>query len=222
MIGSCMRAKIAVATVSGKAYYIIVNELKKMNIPFISLTPYEPISFEIRVVITTEKERPLINHEKILTFKDEMDPQALINQALQHVEGKTSYEKIVIGVDPGEVLGLAVLADGKVIKTGNCFSIKETLREIESILKNLKDIKASLITVKIGDGIPEYKEKLLHALDKMLPSNITLESVREAGTNSYISDAKHRRGLRDIVSAIKIARRNGNKYLRRGVDENNC
>lgn len=216
-----MRAQIAVATVSGKAYYIIVNELKKMNIPFLSLTPYEPIPFEIKVVITTEKERPLINHEKVLAFKDEMDPQALINQALQHVEGRT-YEKIVIGVDPGEILGLAILADGKVIKTGNCFSIKETLIEIKSVLKNLKDVKASSIAVKIGDGIPEYKEKLLHALDKILPSNVILESVSEAGTNRYISEAKHRRGLRDIVSAIKIARRTGNKYPRRGANENNC
>jgi hypothetical protein len=217
-----MKAKIALATVSGKAYYLIVNELKKVNVPFISLTPYEPIPMEVKVVITTEKEFPLINHEKVLVFKDGMDPQALINQALQHAEGKSSYEKIVIGVDPGEVLGLAVLADGKVVKTGNCFSIKETLNEIENILKNLKEVKAFVITVKVGDGIPEYKEKLLHALDNVLPPNIVLESVSEAGTNRHISESKHRRGLRDIGSAIKIARRNGNKFARREKGEHNC
>jgi hypothetical protein len=216
-----MKAKIALATVSGKAYYLIVNELKKVNVPFISLTPYEPIPLEVKVVITTEKEFPLINHEKVLVFKDGMDPQALVSQALQHVEGKSSYEKIVIGVDPGEVLGLAVLADGKVVKTGNCFSIKETLNEIENILKNLKEVKASFIAVKVGDGIPEYKEKLLHALDNVLPPNIVLESVSEAGTNRHISESKHRRGLRDIGSAIKIARRNGNKFARRKKDEHN-
>jgi hypothetical protein len=216
-----MKASIAVATVSGKAYYIIVNELKKMNVPFISLTPYEPIPMEIKAVITTERERPLINHETVLVFNDEVDPQTLINQALQRVEGKSAYEKIAIGVDPGEVLGLAVLADGKVIKTGNCFSIKETLSEIANIIKNLKDVKASLIAVKVGDGIPEYKEKLLNALDKMLPQNIVLESVSEAGTNRYIKESKHRRGLRDIVSAIRIARRNGNRFARRGIDEPN-
>jgi len=217
-----MKAKIALATVSGKAYYLIVNELKKVNVPFTSLTPYEPIPMEVKVVITTEKEFPLINHEKVLVFKDGMDPQGLINQALQHAEGKSSYEKIVIGVDPGEVLGLAVLADGKVVKTGNCFSIKETLNEIENILKNLKEVKASFITVKVGDGIPEYKEKLLQALDNVLPPNIVLESVSEAGTNRHISESKHRRGLRDIGSAIKIARRNGNKFARRKKGEHNC
>lgn len=216
-----MKARIAVATVSGKAYYMIVNELKEMKIPFISLTPYDPIPMEIKVVITTEKERPLINHETVLTFKDGMEPQALINQALQHVEGKSSYEKVVIGVDPGEVLGLAVLADGKIIKTENCFSIEETLTKINNVIKNLKDVKASLVAVKVGDGIPEYKEKLLNALDKMLPQNVVLESVSEAGTNRYIKESKHRRGLRDIASAIRIAGRSGNKFARRAISEHN-
>ncbi|MEM3554041.1 MAG: hypothetical protein QW658_03700, partial [Candidatus Bathyarchaeia archaeon] len=140
-----MREKVAVATVSGKAYYLIVNELKKANVPFISLTPYEPIPLEIKVVITTEKERPHINHENVLIFKDGMDLQALVNQTLQFIEGKESYEQIVIGVDPGEVLGLAVLADGKVIRTGNCFGINETLNEIENIINSFKDIRASMI-----------------------------------------------------------------------------
>lgn len=216
-----MKAKIAVATISGKTYYLIVNELKKMNLSFISLTPYEPIPIEIKVVITTEKEFPLINHEKVLVFKNGTAPQALINQALQYIEEKSSYEKIVIGVDPGEVLGLAVLADGKVVKTGNCFSIKGTLREIESILKNLEGVKASSIAVKVGNGAPEYKEKLLQALDHVLPLNIVLESVSEVGTNRQVSESKHRRGLRDIDSAIKIARRNGNIFVRREKGEYN-
>ncbi len=210
-----MKAKVAVATVSGKAYYLIVNELKRANVPFISLTPHEPIPLEIKVVITTEMERSYINHENILVFRDEMDLQALVNRTLQHIEGKDSYEQIIIGVDPGEILGLAVLADGKVIRTENCFSINEALNEIENIINSLKDIRASMVAVKIGDGVSEYKERLLKALDMRLPSNIVLESVSEAGTDRYISDSKHRRGLRDIVSAIKIARRNGQVYARR-------
>ena len=213
-----MKAKIAVATVSGKAYYLIVDELKKRNVPFISITPYEPVPMEIKVVLTTERERPLINHENVLTLKEGEDPQALINQAIQHLEGKNSYEKIVIGVDPGEVLGIAVLADGKIIKTGNSFSIKETIDEIGNIIEGLKDVKASTIIVRVGDGVPEYKERLLRALDRRLPPNVELESVSEAGTDRYISEAKHRRGIRDIVSAIKIARRNGQKFVRRRAE----
>lgn len=216
-----MRAKIAVVTVSGKAYYLIVKDLKKRKVPFLSLTPNDPIPMEIRVVITTEKEKHLMNHEKVLAFEDGMELEVLINQALQIARGKECYEKIVIGVDPGEVFGLAVLADGKVVETGNCFSGEETLDKIKNVLGNLKDTPTTSVLVKIGDGVPQYKEKLLQALDKALPSNIGLESVGEAGTNRYINEAKHRRGLRDIVSAIRIAGRNGHTFPRRKTDESN-
>jgi hypothetical protein len=214
-----MKAEIAVATVSGKAYYLIVNELKKKNIPFLSITPNEPIPVETRVVITTAEEKHLINHEKILVYHPEIETEALINEALQIIQGKEFYEKIVIGVDPGEVFGLAVLADGKVIETGNCFSVSETLDMIRNILKNLEKTSATSVSIKIGDGVPEYKERLLSALDDALPLNVTLESVSEAGTNRHLSETKHRRGLRDIVSAIRIAGRNGITFPRRKADE---
>jgi hypothetical protein len=214
-----MKAKIAVATVSGIAYFQIVNALKSRNIPFLSLTPDEFIPMEAKVVITTEHERPLINHEKVLIFGNEMQLEVLINQAVQIAQGKESYEKVVIGVDPGEVFGLAVLADGIVVETCNCFSIQEALGKIENIVKSFCETRASSILVKIGDGIKECEEKLLEALNGMLPPNVMLESVGEAGTNRHMNETKQRRGLRDIGSAIRIAGRNGQTFDRRKADE---
>ncbi|MEM0313561.1 MAG: hypothetical protein QXQ41_03320 [Candidatus Bathyarchaeia archaeon] len=216
-----MKAKVAVATVSGRAYYIIVNELKKLKIPFLSLTPFEPIPVEVRVVITTFEERSLINHDLVLIFKGEDELPALMNHVIKILEGKTAYEKIIIGVDPGEVFGLAVLADGKVINAGNCFSVEETVNRIDSILRSFKDVEASSIVVKIGGGTPEYRDELLRVLDERLPLRVVLEKVSEAGTNRLLSESKHRRGLRDIGSAIEIARRNGYKVQRRISYEHN-
>ena len=216
-----MKAKVAVATVSGKAYYLIVNELKRRNMPFLSLTPCEPIPIEIKVVITTEEERNLIRHEKILVYKKGMEPEAIVNEALKLVQGKEFFEKIIIGVDPGEVFGLAVLADGRVIETENCFSVEETLGCVANILKNLANTPATSVSVKIGDGVQACKENLLHVLDDALPSNVVLEIVSEAGTNRCLNEAKHRRGLRDIVSAIQIAGRNGYRFQRRKTIESN-
>jgi len=214
-----MRAEIAVVTVSGKAYYLIVNELKGKNVPFISLIPGEPIPIEIKVAITTEEEKHLLKHERVLVYRDGAEPQAVINEALQIVRGKEYYEKIIIGVDPGEVFGLAVLADGNVIETGNCFSVEETLDKVKSVMENLGNTQITSVSVKVGNGVPVYKEKLLRVLDNALPSNVVLESVGEAGTNRYLSETKHRRGLRDIVSAIRIAGRNGHTFSRRKTSE---
>ena len=109
-----MKATVAVATVQGKAYFLIVNALRERNMVFLSLIPGEPVPTEVKVVITTEKEKHLINHEKVLVYDSKTEPDNVINEVVKILQGKESYEKIVIGIDPGEVFGLAVIADGKV------------------------------------------------------------------------------------------------------------
>jgi len=214
-----MKAKMAIATASGKAYFLIVNELKEKNIRFLSLIPGDPVPAEVKVVITTEKEKHLINHEKILAYDESKAPSIMINEAVKILQGKELYEKITIGIDPGEVFGLAVVADGKITETENCFSIQEALSKIRNIIKNT-DTCETKVSVKIGNGVPAFKQ-LLEELDSVLPLEVVLELVSEAGTNRHISENKQRRGLRDIVSAIRIAGRAGSIYLREKRHESN-
>lgn len=214
-----MKAKVAVATVSGKAYFLIVNKLKERKIAFISLVPGETVPTEVKVVITTEKERHRINHEKMLVYDSEMEPDTVANEIMKILQGKEFYEKIVIGIDPGEVFGLAVIADGKVNETENCFSIQEVLTKISSVIKNV-DVSSTAVSIKMGNGVPAYKD-LLETLDAALPPEVVLEVVSEAGTNRALNENKHRRGLRDIASAIRIAGRTGHVCMRRKTGEPN-
>jgi hypothetical protein len=215
-----MKAKVAVATVSGKAYFLIVNGLRERNMAFLSLIPGDTVPTEVKAVITTEKEKHLINHERILVYDSETELDTVVNKAVKILQGKESYEKIVIGIDPGEVFGLAVLADGRVNETENCFSVQEALNKIKNIIKDI-DVSSTVVSVRIGNGVPAYKN-LLETLDAALPPKVVLEVVSEAGTNRHINENKHRRGLRDIVSAIHIAGRVGYVYPRRKTDESNC
>jgi hypothetical protein len=212
-----MKAKVAVATVSGKTYFLVINELREKNMDFLSIVPGDPVPAEAKVVITTEKEKHLINHEKILVYDGETAPSTVVNEAVKILQGKTSYEKIVVGIDPGEVFGLAVIADGKVNETCNCFSVQEVLDKIKRVLRDFA-VSSTVISVKIGNGVPAYKT-LLETLDAMLPPEVILEVVCEAGTDRHIDEKKHRRGLRDIVSATRIAGRTGHVYSRRETDE---
>jgi hypothetical protein len=207
-----MKDKVAVATVSGKTYFLLVNELKERDIDFVSLVPGEPVPAEARVVITTEKEKPLIRHERILIYDENAEPGAVVNEALKILRGKERYEKLVVGIDPGEVFGLAVVADGKVAETRNCFGIREVLKEVENIVKG--NDASTVVTVKIGNGVPIYRE-VLENLDAELPQRVVLEVVSEAGTDRPTKDGSHRRGLRDIASAMRISARNG-RVFRRG------
>jgi hypothetical protein len=212
-----MRANVAVATVHGKAYFLIVNELKQRNIVFASLIPGEPIRTQIRVVITSKEEKHLIDHCKILTYSTETDPEILGSEVIKILRGKEIYENVTMGIDPGYVFGFALVADGSVVDTENCFSSKEILNKIKKALRTI-DVSKSTVTVKIGSGVPIYKE-LLDILDKALPTQVTLEIVSEAGTNRYARGVKNRRGLRHIVSALRIAGRTGYIHPRRETIE---
>jgi hypothetical protein len=210
---------VAIATVQGKTYYFVVNELKQRNIQFLSLIPGEPYPVETRVVITTPTEKHLINHNKILVYDPEMEPEVLGAEVVKILKGKENYDSVTIGIDPGQVFGVAVIADGSVIDRENCFSVKETVNKIKNTLKTI-DLARSDVTVKIGSGVPIYKE-LLEAFDSELPPQVSLEIVGEAGTNRYTREVKNRRGLRHMVSATRIAGRTGYVYSRRNKIEQN-
>jgi hypothetical protein len=207
-----MKAKIAVATVDGKAYFVIVRKLKERNIPFISLIPGKTVPADIKVVITTNKEKHQVKHEKILVYADETALDSLVTEVIKSLQGKENYETIVIGVDPGEVFGLAVVADGRINETAVALSAEELLAKISNVIK-VVNVSSTLITIKIGNGIATYKE-LLETLDFTLPTEVILEVVSEAGTNRALNNNKHRRGLRDIASAIRIAGRVGHVHSR--------
>ena len=212
-----MRAKVAIVTVKGKTYYLIIQELRRRGIPFISLIPGHPIPAEIRVVITSKQEKNQINHAKILTYNTETDPDILGCEVVKLLQGKETYESVVIGVDPGEVFGVAAVADGAVIETDNCFSVEDVTERIMDILKTV-DLTSTEVAVKVGSGVPVFHQ-VQDALDKALPPEVTLEIVGEAGTNRLDHQTKHHRGVRHIISAIRIAGRNGYITSRSKPDE---
>jgi hypothetical protein len=98
----------------------------------------------------------------------------------------------LLGVDPGDVFGLAVLADCLAIYRENCFSVKEVSEKILRVLKNV-GVSPSSVTVRVGSGVPVHKE-LLEELDRVLPVEVILEVVGESGTNRNIKFGR-RRGL---------------------------
>jgi hypothetical protein len=206
-----MKPEVAVATVQGKTYFLIVNALHENNLPFVSLVPGESVPFEVKAVITTEAEKPKISFEKILVFRSEEELPKLVTEVILILQGKEAYGKIVIGVDPGTVFGFAALADGKVIYRENCFSVQEVVDKAKEVL--ITNLGGREIFIKIGNGVPIYKE-LVKALDLSLPQNVVLQIVNETGTNLPLTHNKRSRRIRHITSAIKIAGRTGTIYPR--------
>jgi hypothetical protein len=202
-----LKEEVAVATVKGKAYFLIVNKLQEQGIPFVNLVPGEPVSSEVKVVITTEKERHLVSHEKILILPEEGELDALVKAVKLILQGKEKYEKIIVGVDPGGAIGLAVIADGMVIEENNCFSINELVLSLQKLVKDV-DFSLTNVSMKIGNGVPIYQEIVEH-LDSALPPQVALEVVNEKGTNQPLKENRRSRKIRHISSAKRIAARTG-------------
>lgn len=207
-----MRAKIAVATVSGRAYYELVNELKRKRLSFSSLKPWDLIPLEIKVVITTEEERQHISHPQVLLFEEGSNPESVVDKAVLIVRGKRNYERVVVGVDPGKTYGIALLGDDKVLETLTSSSFQEA---VNLIVDRLKRFPSLVRVVRVGDGPPEYTKKLIRSLNVALPEGTRMEIVSEAGTSHLMSYSANRRGPRDAVSAIEIGRRNGKVFPRK-------
>ncbi len=206
-----MNAKVAVVTVSGKAYYMLVDELKRRNMAFLSLTPQDEVPLGLEVVITTKEESALIRHPNVLIFEDFKDPAVVIDEAVRLIRGKDCYETIIMGIDPGKTTGIAVLADADVIEA---FTVSGLRRAARSILELSKRAKAKENIVKVGDGAPIYSKELLHLLDKNLSEEYTIETVSEAGTNRSFGDGSCRRVARDAMAAVRIAERKGRLFPR--------
>jgi hypothetical protein len=209
-----MKPKIAVATVHGRAYYKLVTELQRRGLSFLSLKPWDPVPLDIKVVLTTKDESSQISHPKILTFEPESNPETVVDTALLAAQGKQGYEKVVVGVDPGKTYGIAVLGDNKILATLTASSNEDASH---LVVYSLKRFPAEVRVVRIGNGPAEYTKTLLDSLNKTLPEETLMEVVSEAGTSRLTNKSVNRRVLRDTVSAIKIAGRNGRMFPRKNA-----
>ncbi|PVX25992.1 MAG: hypothetical protein CW691_02850 [Candidatus Bathyarchaeum sp.] len=209
-----MTTKIAVATVNGRAYYALVTELQRKRLPFLSLKPWDPVPIGIKVVLTTKEESKQISHPKIILFGQESTPESVVDEAILAIDGKQGYEKVVVGLDPGKTCGIAIICDNKVLETMTTSNIEDAAH---LIVGSMKRFSADVRLVRVGDGAPEYTKTLLSYLDADLPKDALVEVVREAGTSRLSNESVNRRVLRDTVSAIKIAGRNGRVFSRKNV-----
>lgn len=212
-----MEAKIAVATVSGKAYYLIVKALKERKIDFLSLMPFENVPLDVKVVITTEAERKNIKHPITVVYRENTDASAIVDEAIKLIDGKKTFETLVVGLDPGKTFGLAVLADGKVAKTFTCSSEDDAVKTVVHAFSEEKE--PAVRVLKVGSSPSASCSNLLSLFDDVLPKDVAIEVVQEAGTTHFSGQTVHKRRLKHVMAAIKIAERHGQIYKRKGVSE---
>jgi hypothetical protein len=91
--------------------------------------------------------------------------------------GPGGYQRVVFGVDPGHVIGLAVLADGAWLHVAEARSPEEAVERIAAWSTGLS---AKKWEVHVGDGHPTTGRGLLPAVKARLPQARVLLVPEEA------------------------------------------
>lgn len=197
-------SQIVVATVEGRSYYKIVSMLKSMNIGFSSLSPEEASRTNAKIIITTKNEASLIRREDLIfDFQLDTSPALFKAMLLKNLSGNYIEDILVVGVDPGNRIGIYVLY----LHTELYSTVRSSLREaVKFIMNILSCINSSKKILKIGNGDSIKCNRIAEEI-KNQNGSVIIEIVNEFGTSRNILPNCRRN--RDVRSAKSIAFRSG-------------
>jgi len=202
---------VAIATLSGSAYYKLAEELKKRKVGFVSLDPNSETPPYINLVLTTKEERCLLDHPNVFMYNKDEDVAEFVDRAIQITYGTRRAKRVIIGVDPGKSWGISAVADGRLLYSNEYSSMEDIEKEIHRLITG---IKAREYIVKIGNGSEPYHSQLVSRLDEVLQKEVIIESVREEGTSRGVLWREKERQV-DAASAGRICFREGRRISRK-------
>lgn len=183
---------VAVITEDFRFFYGAVRCLKEKGQPFISQGFHDPLPLNVELVLTTEAERKRLRGKKVIASDD---PEEAVRTALALMQGG-SYNRVVVGVDPGPRPGLAVIGDGKVLHSDALLSPEDVGPAVREFLSL---IKTNELLVRVGHGDRTNRDRVVNSLWSITRN---IEMVDETSTTP-------RTGRSDADAAIAIARMHG-------------
>ena len=184
--------------------------LKSLGLPFDSVSPEEAALTNSQLVITTEQERNLVGEKNMLLDSELDDEPALIRaKILRSLMGMHQDDQLVIGIDPGNRIGIAVFYLQKEIESQVMTSVRKSVDLVGKLIRGTMSRKK---IVRIGYGDPAMARQIASKLHEEFKDSITIEFVNEHGTSSVRTIDINRRGMRDKLSARVIALRKGRPF----------
>jgi len=164
------------------------------------MTPAQAAREQVWPVITTRKELGIFEGVSIPIEDLDENPLIMEGQILSKMVRDTR-RVLLIGVDPGLRIGVAVYYGGMRLGSLTVNSVDSLQEKILSVVHSIPHKRAM---VRIGDGYPKQSRAIAEIVAKGLPETI-IEIVDEKGTShSYQSGM-----TRDQGAAARIAFRKG-------------
>src|SRR5437016_5553361 len=168
-----MRKVLGILTEDFRLYHDLVAALKARDLPFTSLSFARRVPDAVGAILTSPSEASRVHLRNVVPV-DDIDSS--IAKALQLLRGKSDWEELRIGVDPGREPGVAIIGDGEVIDTRIAASPEAVAFHVRQAIRTFpaKDVR-----VRIGHGDPTNRDRVLNALPR---DGLRVEIVHEAGS----------------------------------------
>ena len=194
---------IVVATDDFELYHDLVTALRERGLAFTTVEPGADLPEGTAVLVRGPDEVWPVPEEIEVVEATPGEPRAAVDAVVAALD--TRNGRTVVGIDPGDRPGVAVL-EGETV-TATVQVPPERVSEV--VAEELADAENPL--VRIGDGARLVGARIVDDLP-----DVPVELVNETGTTPYLGTGT--RGMGDVLAAVNIARRKGERVESRDVD----
>lgn len=194
---------IVVATEDFELYHEVVSKLRERGVAFTTIRPGERLPDHTSVVLTGVGESVPAPPEVEVVEGQPDSPRTAVEEVIALLRGEGG--RTVVGIDPGERPGIAVLHGEMIVAT---FQVPP--EEVPAVVtEEVADAPDPL--VRIGDGARLIGAQIVDDL-----TDVPVELVDETGTTPYLGTGV--RGMEDVLAAVNIARMEGEEIDSREVE----
>lgn len=194
--GARTNLPVALVTEDFRLYHRLAPFFEGYGITVLGLRPGHAVPASVRVLLGG----PATDGRSV-ALRDDAEATLLATfAALDPRPGKRQgYAHVVFGVDPGQMIGLAAVADGETLLVGEARSVQEATDRVAAWASGLA---ARVWEVHVGDGAPDAGRSLVASIARRLPG-ARVSLVSEEGTSPWFAVT----GSRHADAAILIALR---------------
>jgi hypothetical protein len=191
-VGARRSQAVALVTDDFRIYHRLAPFLESQGLPVLGLRPGDAVPPTVQVLVggpaTDARSVPLRG-----------DPEAVLLSVRCRMDAPSGYKRVIFGLDPGKVIGVAVVADGKWLLVAEALSVANA---VDRVVTWAQGLAARSWEVHVGAGAPKVGRELLAALRSRLP-NASCSLVPEDATTPH----SHVTGSRHTDAAVHIALR---------------
>lgn len=187
-------------TSKAATYYAIVSRMRKTGLLFSSVLPGADRG-DCILIITSARERGQFGGLTIAIEDLDENPGVFKGQLLSRLN--EGADVVLVGVDPGTRIGLAVFYGETSLEYSTFVSVAELSLRVGAFVRG---VRARRFVIRVGRGNPALAAKLIESL-KLVAPDAVIEMVDESGTS--VKRVRMRGIQGDEGAAAKIAFRKG-------------